>query len=145
MIQFIKTTKGLKDVHQEEFPLFEKTYVPPGLGNKHISRLYADGSLYYLISSGRDENGHESENWNYISAVTENGLAGIQELLHSVCNLKINRNFSGNNMGAIIWKITCNNQVKEYIIAGLPDDDSKIFTDIDSLINFNMRIIPPGK
>lgn len=145
MIQYIKTTKGLKDIHQEEFPLFEKTYVPPGFGNKHISRLYADGSLYYLISSGKDEHGNDSEKWNYISAVTENGLPEIKNLLDTVCKLKVNRNFAGNNMGAIIWKIACENQVKEYIIAGLPDDDSKIFTEIDTLINFNMRLIPPGK
>jgi hypothetical protein len=145
MIQLIKTTSGLKDIHQEELPLFEKTYVPPGIGNKHISRLYADGSLYYLISSGREENGHESERWNYISSVTENGLSGIKDLLNVVCNIKVNRNFAANNMGAIIWKITCDNQIKEYIIAGLPEEENKIFTEIDSLINFNMRIIPPGK
>ena len=145
MNQFLTVTKGLKDTHQEEFPLFEKTYVPPGMGNRHISRLYADGSLYYLISSISHENSDEPDRWNYISAVTERGMEGIRNLLASVCQLKINRNFSANNMGAIIWKVICDNQVKEFIIAGLPEKDNQIFTDIDTLINFNMQIIPAGK
>ncbi len=49
MKQFIDIKIGLKEEHLNMNPLFEKVYTPPGYGEEMISRIYGDGSLYYLM------------------------------------------------------------------------------------------------
>lgn len=145
MPQFIKNIKGLKPYHQEEIPLFEKTYIPPSIGNHLISRVYADGSLYYLSHSGESTCVNDTdEKWNYISSVSEKGVLGIRAILEKCCNLPIAVAASANSSGAVIWKIPQEGRIQKIAVFGVPEGDLKIFDEIDFLVNTNIQPIPHG-
>jgi len=140
-----KNTEGLKPKHQEELPLFEKTYVPPSYGNHLVSRIYADGSLYYLSHSGENHCLNDpDEKWNYISSVSEKGVLGIRGLLEKCRNLPIAASTSSNASGAVTWKIPREGQIQKIVLFGDPEGDLKIFDDIDTLVNTNIQSIPHG-
>lgn len=144
MPHLIKNTEGLKPHHQVENPLFEKTYVPPGFGNHLVSRLYADGSLYYLSHSGNNCLNDPDEKWNYISSVSEKGVTGIRAILEKCCELAETTPASANDAGAVIWKIPCEGKNHKIVIPGIPEGDLQIFHEIDLLINTNIQTIPHG-
>lgn len=145
MPQFIKNIKGLKPHHQQEIPLFEKTYIPPSIGNHLISRVYADGSLYYLSHSGESTCLNDAdEKWNYISSVSEKGVLGIRAILEKCCNLPIAVSTSANSSGAVIWKIPQEGRIQKIVVFGVPEGDLKIFDEIDILVNTNIQPIPHG-
>jgi len=145
MPQFIKNIKGLKPQHQEEIPLFEKTYIPPSIGNHLVSRVYADGSLYYLSHSGESSCLNDTdEKWNYISSVSEKGVLGIRDILKKCYNLPLAVSAVANASGATIWKIPRDGRILRIEIFGVPEGDLKIFNEIDFLINTNIQLIPHG-
>jgi hypothetical protein len=145
MPQLIKNIEGLKPQHQVEIPLFEKTYVPPSFGNHLVSRVYADGSLYYLSHSGENTCLNDpDEKWNYISSVSEKGVLGIRAIFDKCHNLPIAASTSANASGAVIWKIPCKGQIMKIVLYGIPEGDLKIFNDIDFLVNTNIQPIPHG-
>ncbi len=145
MPQFIKNTEGLKHQHQEEIPLFEKTYIPPSFGNHLVSRVYADGSLYYLSHSGENNSrNNPDEKWNYISSVSENGVLGIRAILEKCNNLPIVVSTSANASGAVIWKIPQEDCIQKIVVFGVPEGALKIFNEIDILVNTNIQPIPHG-
>jgi len=144
MPHLIKNTEGLKPQHQKEAPLFEKTYVPPSFGNHLVSRLYSDGSLYYLSHTGNNCLNDPDEKWNYISSVSEKGILEIRAILEKCCNLPIAASASANASGAVIWKIPREGQIQKIELFGVPEGDLKIFTEIDLLINTNIQPIPHG-
>ncbi|BBE17114.1 hypothetical protein AQPE_1263 [Aquipluma nitroreducens] len=141
----VKNTKGLKPQHQAEAPLFEKTYVPPSFGNHLVSRVYADGSLYYLSHSGESSCLNDAdEKWNYISSVSEKGVLGIRVILEKCRNLPIAASTSANASGAVIWKIPLEGRIQKIEVFGVPEGDLKIFNEIDLLVNTNIQTIPRG-
>lgn len=140
----VKNIQGLKPKHQEELPLFEKAYVPPSFGNHLVSRVYADGSLYYLSHSGNNCLNDPDEKWNYISSLSEKGVFGICAILEKCSNLPIAASTSANASGAVIWKIPHEGQIQKIILFGVPEGDLKIFNEIDLLVNTNIQTIPPG-
>ena len=141
----VKNTKGLKPQHQAEAPLFEKTYVPPSFGNHLVSRVYADGSLYYLSHSGTNTcMNNPDEKWNYISSVSEKGILGIRDILDNCSKLPTASPTLANVSGAIIWKIPREGQIQKFVIFGVPEGDFKIFNEIDLLVNTNIQTIPRG-
>ena len=140
-----KNIEGLKPQHLDETPLFEKTYVPPSFGNHLVSRVYADGSLYYLSHSGDNHCLNDpDEKWNYISSVSEKGVLGIRTLLEKCDNLPIAASMSANASGAFTWKIPREGHIQKIVLFGIPDGDWKIFNDIDTLVNTNIQPIPHG-
>lgn len=139
MTKFIKNNKGLKPNHQQEDPLFEKIYFPSGTGDKLVSRVYSDGSLYYLTHRGKEEKPEEA--WNLISFISEKGMSGIREKLAKCCTLRP-LTPKGNAMGAVVWLFPCANQIREHIITGIPEHEDLIFQEIDFLVNTNIQTIP---
>ncbi len=140
-----KNIEGLKTKHQAELPLFEKTYIPPSYGDHLLSRVYADGSLYYLSHSGENHCLNDpDERWNYISSISEKGVLGIRALLDKCGNLPIAASMSANASGAFTWKIPREDHIQRIVLFGLPDEDLKIFDEIDLLVNTNIQTIPPG-
>jgi len=144
MPQFIKNIEGLKPHHQGKTPLFEKTYIPPSFGNHLVSRIYADGSLYYLSHSGNECLNDPDEKWNYISSISEKGVLGIRAILEKCCNLPIAASASANASGAVIWKIPREGQIQKIVLFGVPEGDLKIFHEIDLIVNTNIQPIPHG-
>lgn len=141
----VKNIEGLKPQHQAEVPLFEKTYVPPSFGNHLVSRVYADGSLYYLSHSGENHClNNPDEKWNYISSVSEKGVIGIRAILAKCSNLPIAASTSANASGAVIWKIPREGHIQKIVLFGVPEGESKIFNEIDFLVNTQIQTIPPG-
>lgn len=144
MPHLIKNIEGLKPQHQVEVPLFEKTYIPPSFGNHLVSRIYADGSLYYLSHSGNNGLNDPDEKWNYISSVSVKGVLGIRDILEKCCNLPIAASTSANASGAVTWKIPCEGRIQKIVLFGVPEGDLKIFNEIDLLVNKNIQPIPHG-
>jgi hypothetical protein len=140
----VKNTEGLKPKHQGEAPLFEKTYIPPSFGNHLVSRVYADGSLYYLSHTGNNCLNDPDEKWNYISSVSEKGVFGIRVILERCSKLPMTASTSANASGAVIWKIPREGQIQKFVLFGVPEGDLKIFNEIDLLVNTNIQTIPPG-
>ncbi|HCY41492.1 MAG TPA: hypothetical protein DHV48_09080 [Prolixibacteraceae bacterium] len=146
MTEFIQNTTGLKPQHQQEAPLFEKTYIPPQWGAKLVSRMYADGSLYYLSRESHPETVESpDQHWNYISSVSEKGILLIKNMLEIGCGITDEIPLSGNSMGVVKWKIRHKNEIREIIIPGIPSGKFRIFTDIDEAVNSNIiKINVPG-
>ncbi len=140
----IKNIEGLKPQHLEETPLFEKTYIPPSFGNHLVSRVYADGSLYYLSHTGNNCLNDPDEKWNYISSVSEKGILGIRDILKKCSKLPIAASMSANAMGAFTWKIPREGHIQKIVLFGIPEGDLKIFAEIDILVNTNIQPIPHG-
>lgn len=145
MTAFIQNINGLKLNHQDEIPLFEKTYIPPDYGSKLISRVYPDGSLYYLSLARETDNMDSiSEKWNFISALTVKGKNEIRSLLEECCKMKSLIKNDGNVNGAIIWKVQCQSHIHEILFTGIPDGSYQFLQKIDDLISLNLQPIPPG-
>ncbi len=142
MNQFIKIKKGLKEEHLNMSPLFEKVYTPPGYGEDMISRLYRDGSLYYLIDN---EDAYEetivNDIWGYVSKIQSEGVELITSLLEKCCETVFVQKEEGNLPGVTKWKFFCGDKIKEVVIRGLPVGNEKLFTEIDNLISTKIEKI----
>ncbi len=136
MDQFIEIKKGLKEEHININPLFEKVYTPPGYGEDMISRLYNDGSLYYLIKDSNPSN-HKNQNfsWGYISYIEEEGMDMINNLIERCCKINFHEKRPGNLPGLIKWKFLCNNKIKQVDVKGIPEGDEKLFAEIDNVVS----------
>lgn len=146
MTELLEYTTGLKLHHQKENPLFEKTYIPPLRGAKLVSRVYADGSLYYLSRENHPETMESPDlHWNYISLVSGKGMELIKNMLGIGCGINDQIPSSGNSMGAVMWKISCENGIREMIIPGIPSGKYRIFLDIDEAVNANIMKIDEPK
>ena len=136
MDQFIEIKKGLKEEHININPLFEKVYMPPGYGEDMISRLYNDGSLYYLIKdSNPSENEKQDSSWGYISYIEEEGMNMILILIERCCEINFREKMQGNLPGLIRWKLLCNNRIKQVDVRGIPSGDEKLLAEIDDIVS----------
>lgn len=142
MIQFIKIKKGLKEEHLDMNPLFEKIYTPPGYGEDMISRLYRDGSLYYLIDNeDASEETIVNDTWGYVSKIQGEGVELISNLLEKCCETVFVKKEEGNLPGMIKWKFFCGDKIKEVVIRGLPVENEKLFSEIDELVSTRIEKI----
>lgn len=133
MLASNKNIEGLKVEHKNEQPLFEKIYTPPAYGDKMVSRLYCDGTLYYLSPLGI---------WTLISILTTEGLNEMNKVLKDCFQLSTTKVSDGNIQGSISWKLFSKNEMKEIIISGLPDKDFDYFQKIENILNTKMQTIP---
>ncbi|NQU52324.1 MAG: hypothetical protein HQ522_07265, partial [Bacteroidetes bacterium] len=116
MIQFIQNNNDLKLNHQNETPLFEKINIPPDYGSRLVSRVYTDGSLYYLSQARESDSSMDmNESWNFISTVSASGINKIRKTLAKCCEIKSNVKPGGNIKGAVIWNIQCKNELHEIV------------------------------
>lgn len=142
MTSLIGNANGLKPHHLNELPLFEKTYLPPDYGDKLISRVYPDGSLYYLTQPRLQEKSNpETEKWNFIATVTQKGIAEIQKILEKCSEVDSEVVHGGNVRGAVIWKIVHFNHIHEVVIAGIPEGKFRIFQELDPIISTNLETV----
>lgn len=126
--------------HENLNPLYEKNYFPPDYGLKQVSRLYGDGSLYFL-SQLEDSNENEGK-WGFISTVKNAGLQKIKSILRKANRLKSDEIKSGTVKGIIIWKIPANNEVIEITTTIIPDSKLTFLSEINNLVNNNLNTIP---
>jgi hypothetical protein len=143
MTHFIENKKGLKDKHKEEDPLFEKKYLLSEDGKKMVSRLYRDGSLYYLTDK-KDVSGGEKikSSWNCVSTVHEEGARMVKDKLQECCQTDFSTKDEENYPGATSWRFLCGDKFREIIIKGTPEGKEQIFSEIDYLISSMMDKIP---
>ena len=86
MVELIKNTDGLKPQHVPGIPIFEKMYMPPEYGDKLISRVYSDGSLYYLAQPrGNSEYFVQGEKWSFIGCLSKKGTKDIELKIDRIC------------------------------------------------------------
>ena len=144
MPHLTKIIKGLRPQHKLEFPLFEKIYIPSGHGDQLVSRLYSDGSLYYLSHAKANCVNNDDEKWNFISTISEKGINGILAVLEKCRETAIPEQLDGNSPGVIIWKFPTNGQILKMTIPVIHGVELKIFDEIEVLINSNIQPIPHG-
>jgi hypothetical protein len=139
---FLPISAGLTPAHRHEAPLFEKTYVPPRQGARLVSRVYADGSLYYL-SQAREPGGADDadKTWNAISRLTDKGLSDLREALEACCKIESNPRLDA---GTVVWKVSCAGRIHEVVVSGVPEGNEKRFDRVDAILNTSLRPIPPG-
>jgi len=135
MSELYKNNKGLKEKHKKEQPLFEKTYTPPSYGDKMVSRLYRDGSLYFLSPQ---------KTWAVISVLTSEGLDEMNIVLAKCYQLKTRHVRDGNIQGSVSWKLFPENEMKEIFVVGIPDKGFDAFQKINHILNTKMQTIPSG-
>ena len=138
-----ETTTGLQKEHKNQFPIFEKKYTPPGGGKELVSRLYKDGSLYYLTDNKDEKDtGNFKPAWGFISSVYPEGVKQIEKKLSDLCNQTLKQKDKGNAPGATSWKYFCDGKLTEIIVRGIPENEENVFLEIDQLISSNMSKIP---
>lgn len=136
MAEYIKNINGLETKHNKQEPLFEKVYTPPEYGDKLVSRIYNDGSLYYL-SQPRESNETlvKEEDWAFIGTVSETGINKIKEKLKKVCGFERIIENQGIRVGEYIWKTRCGLEIIEIMVYGVPEGKYAIFNEISDVIN----------
>lgn len=139
MPEFLAISTGLKDQHQKEKPLFEKLYFAPRSNSGLISRLYNDGSLYYLTENKLDKT--TGQFWIYISSVSEKGIILIQSIIESFLKHSVEMPDSGNTSGSVIWRFYFGATVQETKVMGIPAGTYRILTEIDDAVNANIKKI----
>lgn len=143
MKQFIENNTGLKDKHKKEEPLFEKKYVHPGSNKEMVSRLYGDGSLYYLTDPkevSRGENIRAA--WNLVSSVHDEGAQLVRGKLEQCCQKDFSENRGEVEPGSTSWKFYCGDDLREVIIKESQEGEAKRFTEVDQIISSYMDKIP---
>jgi len=136
MEQFIQNDAGIKSLHKDKLPVFEKKYTPPDYGDQLISRLYDDGSLYYLnLSRNKNESQIKEENWNFIIRISSESVNAIQNKINSICERGTLELQESSSNGEFDWKLNCNSEILHFHFFGLPQGEGLIFSEIDGIIN----------
>lgn len=136
MVKLIKNTEGLKPQHITEIPLFEKVYMPLEFGDKLISRVYNDGSLYYLTQA-RDDFDYvvTGEEWNYIGCLSEKGIKEIELKINTICKNIPQVSLQNQTIYEICWKLNCNGEMREFVILDVSNDPNEMFDEITEIVN----------
>lgn len=136
MIQLIQNTDGLKSLHKAQLPLFEKIYMPPEYGDKLVSRVYHDGSLYYLTQP-RTEVGYvvKDQKWAFIGLLSEKGIKEIKLKIDTIC--KKSRQVQLQNLinYELVWRLNCGQGICEFGIVDDSDNQNQIFDEITEIVN----------
>ncbi|WP_321372924.1 hypothetical protein [uncultured Draconibacterium sp.] len=134
MNSFIKNTDGLNPEHKNQLPVLEKEYQPPGVDRTEITRLYADGSLYFLFVTG-ERTGNEK--WGAHLMVKKNAIDKIRNVIEESAELSSDE-LTGNYKGLAIWRILYDNTINEVVTTIIPASKHIIFKEIQELINHNI-------
>ena len=136
MKQFIQNAAGIKSLHKDKLPVFEKNYIPPDYGDQLISRLYDDGSLYYLnLSRDKNESQIKEESWNFIISISSESVNAIQNKIKTICERGTFEVPATSNKGEFDWKVNCNSEILHFHFWGLPQGQELIFSEIDEIVN----------
>lgn len=136
MVKLIKNTDGLKPQHISDMPLFEKVYMPLEYGDKLISRVYNDGSLYYLTQAREDfEYVVKGEEWNFIGCLSEKGIKEIELRIDTICENIPQVSLQNQTVYELIWKLKCNDEMREFLILDVSDDQNEMFDEITEIVN----------
>ena len=136
MIHFINTSEGIREEHQKQTPLFEKEFIPSVKSPTEVTRLYKDGTLYFLKISAEEKG---KEQWGASLRITKLGMEKIGTLLKHCCNLDSDDIKNGNYMGLVIWRVWCNNEIIELVTTLVPASKHVIFNEIQELVNHNIK------
>lgn len=145
MVKLIKNTDGLKPQHISEMPLFEKVYTPLEYGDKLISRVYNDGSLYYLTQDREDfEYVVKGEKWNFIGYLSEKGIREIKLKIDAICKNILPISLQNNAFYELRWKLNCKGEMHEFVISDVSDEQNEMFDEITEIVNSEQKL-PPKK
>lgn len=136
MVQLIQVTDGLKDEHVSDKPLLEKTYIPPQYGERLVSRIYDDGSLYYLSETETRDNGIKTDGkWNFITKISDKGIEKINNKLEKCRSFKSVIRNDRISLGEFVWKIKMDSGYKVLLVFGIPEGRYNVLNEIEDVIN----------
>jgi hypothetical protein len=136
MVILIKNTDGLKPQHISEMPLFEKVYTPLEYGDKLVSRVYNDGSLYYLTQDRENfEYVVKGEEWKFIGYLSEKGIKEIKLKIDAICKNILPISLQNNAFYELHWKMNCKGEMHEFVISDVSHDQNEMFDEITEIVN----------
>ncbi len=135
-IQFIETTEGLKAEHKNISPLLEKVFCPPQSITCETSRVYPDGSLYFLME---DEAGKQM--WGLLTTVKPAGLKQLEDLFDACCAIKTPPDANQNDLGSTIYRFNSSKCQKEVLIRGISYGKYEELMEVTNIINGNLMPI----
>lgn len=138
MNQFLNNKEGLRAEHQKQQPILEEEFIPSAKSVIEVTRLYGDGTMYFLKINGERTG---KEEWGSALQITNPGMKKITNRLQQCCNLEDDDLSNGNFMGLIIWRILCNNAVDEVVTTIIPASKHLIFNEIQELLNHNIQTV----
>jgi hypothetical protein len=126
---------GLLPQHRGEAPIVEKVSCPPR-SDCLTSRVYRDGTLYYLVDAGGTE---PSKRWRMIARITPQGVESLEKLYASLCG-KVDP-VLGNDAGSELHRVTVPGCTQEFVVTGIPSGGLARIGEANDIIN---RSVIPG-
>jgi hypothetical protein len=127
---------GLTPLHLREPPVVERVSCPPQ-ASCLTSRVYGDGTLYYLVGS---EDAATTRRWNRIGQLTPEGVRKLQELYASLCG-QVDPVLA-NDAGSDRHRVSVPGCNSELTVTGLPSGGLAPIAQVDDILARSMRPIP---
>lgn len=127
-VTLIAVREGLAVQHAEATPLLERISCPPSSGCL-TSRVYRDGTLYYLVKPGDEA----PPRWNRIARLSESGVASLEKLYASLCGKE--DPVLGNDSGSDRHRVHVPGCTQEFVVTGIPAGGLAPIQQANELIN----------
>lgn len=112
-VQLMTIVEGLSPKHLGGPPILERISCPPR-ANCLTSRVYRDGTLYYLM----DPSDAAPPRWNRIARLSPAGIESLEKLYVSVCGKE--DPVLGNDAGSDRHRVNVPGCTQEFVITGIP-------------------------
>ena len=138
-LQLTPVSEGLRTEHTTGAPLVEMVSCAPG-GVCLTSRVYRDGTLYYLAE---EPGGGAPTRWNPIAQLTAEGTQSLEDLYVELCGRT--DPVLGNDAGSVLHRVTSPGCTQEFVVTGVPEGDLARISEATDIINRSVRPIPPAR
>lgn len=126
-------TEGLSAQHAAATPVLERISCPPR-SNCLTSRVYRDGTLYYLLEPADAA----PPRWNRIARMSSDGVQKLEKLYASLCGKE--DPVLGNDSGSDHHRVSVPGCTAEFVVTGIPAGELAPIQQVTEIINTS--IIP---
>jgi len=127
-VQWMTAKDGLSGEHQGATPMLERTSCPPR-ASCLTSRVYRDGTLYYL----KEASDAGPARWNRIAQLTTAGVQSLEKLYASLCGKE--DPVLGNDVGSDRHRVSVPGCTHEFVVTGIPSGELAPIQQATELIN----------
>jgi hypothetical protein len=140
-LQLTPATDGLPQQHLRETPLLERLSCPPR-ADCHTSRVYRDGTLYYLAEA---KDAGTATRWTWIGMLSPEGVQSLERLYVSLC-AEVDP-VLGNDAGSDVHRVTVPGCTREFVITGIASGGLAPIEQATNIINGSMQrgVHPPAQ
>ncbi len=139
-LHYIEVSDGIQPAHQSQSPVLEQVLCAPEKDGCETSRIYPDGSLYFLVSPS---DSIPDPLWVRITRIKPTGVAEILALLERICAVAQEPTPQGGDQGSATYRIHTDHCERELLITGVPSGAFQDLAQLPTLINGNL--LPLGE